>query len=245
MNLTVLEDMGFSKREAKCYIALLETGSTTVGEVIKKTDIPSSKIYEVLERLMQKGLVSYVIKKHQKHFQAADPEIVLNFFNEKKKSFEAILPELKMKQHLAKHKQTVEFYQGKQALFKLLQSQVDSARKGDEYLSFSVGFQHDDPDISLFYTNLGWRRVEKGLKMKVLSNARVKHIYEKRYSKKLLAVIHNKYTDFYFPQGITLVNGKIIIINWEQYPSAIVITSDYLYKQYKQFFYELYKKGRK
>ena len=61
--VSILEDLGLSKREAKAYLALLELGSTTVGEIIKKTDIPSSKIYEVLDRLMKKGLVSYVIIK--------------------------------------------------------------------------------------------------------------------------------------------------------------------------------------
>ena len=82
--ISILEDLGLSKREARDYLVLLELGSTTVGVIIKKTDITSSKIYEVLDRLMKKGLVSYVTMKHQKHFNASDHEDGLGYDEERK-----------------------------------------------------------------------------------------------------------------------------------------------------------------
>lgn len=242
--ISILEDLGLSKREAKAYLALLEIGSTTVGEIIKKTDIPSSKIYEVLDRLMKKGLVSYVIKKHQKHFQASNPEDVLNYAEERKKQFKRILPTLKEKQRFAKEQQSVEMYEGKKAVFKIIQALVEKARKGDEYLSFSVGEEHDDPEIVRFYTNLTWRRKEKGLKIKVLTNKNIKPVYEKRYSKKVLKAINNKYTKFNFPQGIIVLNDKIITLNWNPKATAIIITSKNLANQYRKFFYEIYKRAK-
>lgn len=245
MDLEILEDIGLSKREAKAYLALLETGPTTIGAILKKTNIPSSKIYEVLDRLMKKGLVSYTIKKHQKHFQAADPEIVLNIISEKKKRFEAIMPKLRIKQQLAKNKQNVELFEGKQAIFKLFYNLVENSKKGEDYLSFSVGYEHDDPEIVRFYTNLVWKRQEKGLNIKVLTSESIRKIYEKRYSKKVLTAIRNRFTSFNFPQGITIINNKVIMLNWKGYPTAIVIESSNLAEQYKKFFFEIYDKGKK
>ena len=61
MDIKILEETGFSKREAKIYLKLLELGATTSGPLIDKTDVPSSKIYEVLNRLEEKGLVAKTI----------------------------------------------------------------------------------------------------------------------------------------------------------------------------------------
>ena len=193
---------------------------------------------------MKKSLVSYVIKKNQKHFQAAEPETILNYVEERKKRFQNLLPELKETQKFAKDKQNVEIYEGKQAIFKMVYNLVEQAKKGDEYLSFSVGEEHDDPILVTFYSNLTWRRKEKGLKIKVLTNKKIKPIYEKRYSKKVLTTIRNRYTEFNFPQGIIVLNHKLVMLNWKNKPTATVLTSRNITEQYRKFFYELYKTAK-
>jgi HTH-type transcriptional regulator, sugar sensing transcriptional regulator len=240
METTILEDVGLSKREAKAYLVLLKLGSSTIGEVVKQTEIPSSKIYEVLDRLMAKGLVSYIIKKHQKNFQAADPEMILSSFEERKKQFEKLLPSLKETQKLANDKQEVELYEGKQAVFKAIRHLVEKARKNDEWLSFTVGTEHDNPEMASFYSNLSWRRKEKGLITKVLANEKTRQLANKHYSKDLIKTIQLKFTTFNFPQGIMIINNKLIMLNWKNKATAIIITSQNISDQYKDFFYELY-----
>ncbi|MBU0667013.1 MAG: helix-turn-helix domain-containing protein [Nanoarchaeota archaeon] len=83
--LQTLQELGLNKRESICYSTLLELGSSKTGEICKKTKIPSSKIYEILNNLMQKGFVSYIIKGKIKHYQASNPQILLNIIEEKKK----------------------------------------------------------------------------------------------------------------------------------------------------------------
>ena len=240
MDTKILESVGLSNREAKAYLALLELGSSTVGNIIKKTDIPSSKIYEVLQRLMEKSLVSYVLIKHQKHFQAADPEFLLNELNNKKKMLEELLPALKEKQKFAKEKQSVEMYEGRQAIFKLLFNIVEESKKGDEYLSFTFGEEFADPEIMNFYRNLMLKRKDKGMKIRVLANKRIKSLLEKSHDKFHLETIHNRYTSFNFPQGIVIVKDKVIIMNWKNKPTAILIASSQIAEQFRTFFYELY-----
>jgi len=239
-----LEDIGLSRREAKVYLALLELGPNTVGPVVKRSGVPSSKIYEILDRLIARGLVSYLIIKHQKRFQAADPERVLSYLDEKRKKLVDALPELKTKQQLAKERQDVELYEGKQAIFSLMHGLVNKAKKGEEYLSFSVGQEHDDPEIARFYTNFTWRRKEKGLKTRVLTNEKARPIYTRRYPKEVLTAINNRFTPFNFPQGLVILQDKLIILNWKDRPTAIVITSKNITGQYRAFFYELYNTAR-
>lgn len=55
-----LEGLGFSPYEAKAYCALLAKCPATGYEVARQAGIPSSKIYETLERLVGKGAATTV-----------------------------------------------------------------------------------------------------------------------------------------------------------------------------------------
>ena len=109
---SILEEIGLSKRESKLYLALLELGSTTVGPLQKKSGIPSSKIYEILEKLINRGLASYVIVSGRKNFQASDPEEILAIIDERRRILSEVMPQLKLKQQRVKEKQSVEIFEG-------------------------------------------------------------------------------------------------------------------------------------
>jgi sugar-specific transcriptional regulator TrmB len=52
-----LSHIGFSENEARAYIALLKENPATAYEMAKKSSIPTSKIYEVIGKLMEKKAV--------------------------------------------------------------------------------------------------------------------------------------------------------------------------------------------
>ena len=112
MEKDVLRDLGFSEREIKVYLALLELGSTTVGPIASKTRLQHSKVYQTLEKLIDRGLVTFVIKSKTKYFQAEEPKHILSMIKEKERSFKEILPELEQKQKQAQSPQTAKVYEG-------------------------------------------------------------------------------------------------------------------------------------
>jgi HTH-type transcriptional regulator, sugar sensing transcriptional regulator len=74
-NLRLIEkikQLGFSEYEAKCYLALLERDSLSVGEISKLAGIPRTNAYESLERLMAKGIITTVAGQ-MKRYAASDP----------------------------------------------------------------------------------------------------------------------------------------------------------------------------
>jgi sugar-specific transcriptional regulator TrmB len=52
-----LQLLGFSQYEARAYCALLQRSPANGHEVAKTAGLPTSKVYETLERLLQKGAV--------------------------------------------------------------------------------------------------------------------------------------------------------------------------------------------
>ncbi len=80
----VLEKIGLTPGEAEVYEALVNLGLSSTGSITKKAGIASSKVYEVLQRLQKKGLVSFIIKNGVRYYDATPPERLLDFLEEKK-----------------------------------------------------------------------------------------------------------------------------------------------------------------
>jgi len=90
--MEILRELGFSEREIKVYLALLKLGQTTVGPIAAKTRMQHSKVYQTLEKLIDKGLVSFVLKSKTKHFEAQDPKHILILSKKKKESLKISCP---------------------------------------------------------------------------------------------------------------------------------------------------------
>ena len=232
----ILQELGLNRRESICYSALLELGSSKVGAICKKTGIPSSKIYEILNKLIQRGLVSYVVKGKVKYYQTSDPRVLLNYIEEKKKKVEEILPQLLSKQKLAR-KQSVEIFEGQKALFSLFTDLIKDAKPKELYLVFSINEENKNEQANLFFRNLTLRRKAKKLDVRLLKNIRY-------YKKEKHTKLKLKYTKFNLPQGITVFRNYVIILSWIDSPVAIKIESDVFANQLRDFFLELWKTAK-
>jgi len=233
--LESLQELGLSNRESICYTALLELGSSTVGIICNKTQIPSSKIYEILENLISKGLVTYVIIGKIKHYQATDPRVFLGFIDERKKSFEQILPQLLSKQKYST-KQSVEMYTGQSALFSLFTGLISDAKPSEDYLVFSIDEDTKSDQLNLFFRNLTLRRKDKKLNVKILKN--IKYYKREKHTK-----VQLRYTTFNLPQGITIFRDVVVLVSVNEISNSLVaikITSNTYASQLKIFFKELW-----
>src|SRR3989338_7912448 len=85
MDISNLKKIGLTEGELKLYDALLELGESTRTELAKKSGISPSKIYDVANRLLEKGIISSVKKNNVIHFSASDPERIKDFIESKEK----------------------------------------------------------------------------------------------------------------------------------------------------------------
>ena len=112
MDTHILEDIGLTNAEIKVYLALLELGSSTAGPIIEKSGLQSSVVHMTLNKLVEKGFVSFVKECKRNHYQATNPKHIVEFINEKKQRFEQILPELLLKQQTAKTRPEIITFRG-------------------------------------------------------------------------------------------------------------------------------------
>ncbi|MFC4540933.1 TrmB family transcriptional regulator [Halosolutus amylolyticus] len=53
-----LSDLGLTEYEARCFVALTRISTETAREISEVADVPRSRVYDTIERLERKGLVS-------------------------------------------------------------------------------------------------------------------------------------------------------------------------------------------
>ncbi len=115
-----LKEYGLTDKEIKVYLELLPLGSINLQEIAKRIDLPRTTIYNTLNYLHQKGLVSKIIKKRVTYFDATEPEKLIEDINQKKDLLLKSLPELKSLKSILKKNSKAEIYEGTKGISKIL-----------------------------------------------------------------------------------------------------------------------------
>ncbi|MEM5852793.1 MAG: helix-turn-helix domain-containing protein [Candidatus Aenigmatarchaeota archaeon] len=82
----LLEELGLSDYEARAYTELVLLGPSNASDLSKVAEIPRSKIYEVLEHLMEKQMVE-VFDEKPKIFRAIDANVTIKNLIEEKEGY--------------------------------------------------------------------------------------------------------------------------------------------------------------
>ncbi|MEA2004157.1 MAG: helix-turn-helix domain-containing protein [archaeon] len=131
-----LRQSGLTGNEAKVYLALLKSRQISGSRLAKKTGLDRSVTYNVLDNLIEKGLVNYVIKDGKKIFSAGRPENLLTPVKEKEDFITSIIPKLKKVQKVPEAKGAVEVYEGKEGLKSFT---LDVLRSDEFYILNATG----------------------------------------------------------------------------------------------------------
>src|SRR3989344_3686460 len=242
-----LERLGLTKNESKVYLALLELGLTSSKNIIDKTNLHRQIVYDSLNLLVEKGLVSYVIQANRKYFKAANPKQFLDYFNKKteeiqeqRKEFEKILPELEAKKELKKEEQEATIYKGNKGIKSLLD---DMIHEGKEILTIGAS----DIKAEAFQYHLKFNlpkihkiRVEKRIPIKLLFSEelkeRAKEMNKLRYTE--ARILPKEFTS---NSSINIYGDKTSIILWGSQPFGILIISKEIAESQRKHFNLLWK----
>ena len=79
-----IDELKLNKYKKEIYLYLLKTDNSTAKEICDKTEVPYGKIYETLNEMEKKGLIS-IIPSEPKTYKVLDPQIAFKLFLEKQK----------------------------------------------------------------------------------------------------------------------------------------------------------------
>jgi len=233
MDTKILEEIGLTQGEIKVYLALLELGPNTAGAILEKANIQNSVFHFCVNRLIEKGLVSYAKKNKFRIYTAADPKNLVIYLKDKEKQVENLLPELKEKQALAKEKQETELFEGLKGVITLMNTLIEDTKKGQEFLFFAPELEKSE-EIQKFYERYDAKRKAKGLITKGIAPRKLKLLFDKR------TYLRMKYTDSPVPANTGICNDKMALISWGEKPTGVLIQSKNIIEKQKEFFNSLW-----
>lgn len=127
--------------ENKAYKTLVKIGESTVGDILKFSGVSHSKVYDILKRLGEKGLVSSITKNGKQYFSAADPRTLQNLIEEKeqtlqkeKETLKILIPQLLAEKNSKKTENILTSFEGLNGIKHLLEDSLAETKKGEEIL---------------------------------------------------------------------------------------------------------------
>jgi len=233
----VLKNFGLTSNEAEVYLLLIKIGNASASEIAQKTNIHRINIYDLLERLQRRGLVSFVIVGKRKHYEAVHPKKIIEIEEERKKEIESIIPELIKQTQGGKLYQEVTVFKDKKGIKNVI-DELTNIKSFDFFASgwgFANYFGKEYSDI--WHEKLNLNKVE------------VRCLISRKFKQKLQMpeALSYRYlpSEFDFPSTSIIFEDKILILLWSSSPLAILIRSKEINKSYKNFFEILWKISKK
>ncbi len=238
-----LKLLGLNETDIKVYLALLELGEAIASKIAKKAKVQRASIYDVLERLIKEGLVSYIIKDFNKYFLASDPKTIVESLEYKKQRIKDILPKLEeIKNKRSKEGQKTEVYEGKKGVETIFNMML----KEKEILA--IGGSGKTSEV-LQYFMPKWNKIRrrKRILVKMIYNDSSKNRKRVKEVEKENQPIQYKFlhTNYISPILTMIFGNKIMLGILHKDPSATLIESEEVAETYRQYFKNLWKQARK
>ena len=232
-----LEDIGLTSVEAKVYLTLVRKGPSLAGLIAKETGIHRRSAYDILYRLRTKGLVSNIIIENKRHFEAVNPDRLLEILKEKEDTIKEILPEIKNLYKANKTKNEVLFFRGKQALKTVFDDQI---KENKDILFIGKNIEVNEL-IRIYFSRFDAKRLEKKINIKMLFDTK---------SKKSVYIINIplsevRYIDNNFNMSLYIYGDNVAIIVFKEEPIAIIIREKDIADSFRSYFNILWSISKK
>jgi len=231
MSDDILIDLGLSVNEAKIYQTLNTLGMTTITTIAKECKLHRSNVYDSIQKLVEKGLVSYIYKDKTAYYEANDPQCLVRMLKEKEIKLNALLPQLMLNQKLAVSKGNAHIYEGAQAFNRIL---YEFLEYNEPILSY--GIPKIAPEImKTMIPHFHNERLKRKIPMK--------HIYNFAAKERIAFLNKMKYTyakclpEHFNSQVSTNICGdQVVLALWIKPAMIIQIKNQAIADSYKQYF---------
>ena len=233
-----LQRLGLSQSEAKVYLALVQEGSSLAGTIAKAANINRTNCYDALQRLITKGLVSYVIKAQRKYFRAEGPSKLKQLIADEKqalvakeKELETIIPELSAKAELTSEKPFVALYHGKKGI----KSIFEDILKHKEYWVFGSSGKMKE-SLGPYFELLQKRVRESKIKVRLIMGEQARNTDIGKHAE--TRYLPNEYTNLI---STIVYADKVAIISWTETPVGFLIEDKATADSYRKYFEFMWK----
>ncbi|MEK6867738.1 MAG: helix-turn-helix domain-containing protein [Nanoarchaeota archaeon] len=244
MRLDSLKELDLSDGQIKVYSAVLEVGITTLHKIQEKTGIERRNIYDILNKLIEKGLVTYTVEKGKRTYQCSHPNKIHEEIKKKQAGLAALeqeLPEMVSLFNLSKPEIRAEVFRGNEAMKALLTEALEY--KASYWIGGNSGVE--STSLRNWFGHWMQKRVEKkhvmhdlvdygtflqGLKPKDTQKHKKEYYKYSQLPKELKS-----------PMVVIIFGNKVAQILWKKQSFAFVLESKDIKESFMKYFYYFWK----
>ncbi|MAE68519.1 hypothetical protein CL635_01785 [bacterium] len=234
----VLTLNGFTERESKIYLAVLESGEATIGTIANKTRLKRSTVYTIIDELTKRSILSVNMRKGIKRVSALPPQGLIERFRHSLSVAENALPTLLDMAYSSPLKPRLRFYEGIDGIKEVI-LQVNTVKNVEPGMIFTDYSQMPSEIFELIRSTVTQRRRAKNfLKIIVPANERNLEVQAEEdslhYAEHRIAELPFKN----YPLELTLFdNTKVGFLSFEQNELfGVVIDSKAMYRTLQNLF---------
>jgi len=223
-----LIDVGLTPGEAKVYLAMIHIGPSRVGKIVEMSGVSQSKIYNVLDRLILKGLASYNLQDNIKYFQSLEPSRLHEYIQRKedevrrqKEALTQIISDLSKNVNAAK-RSTCEIFMGERSLRSAYMTLLSDSKRGD-ILRYFYPYPNAHENASPFYSRFYKYQKSKGLVERGIVNSDFKN---SQHFKEIPKDVKLRHVNFPLPGTIDIFADKLLIIDWKTITGILITSSE-------------------
>ncbi len=224
METAVFEKLGLEKAEAQAYLALLKCGLSSATAISRETKIERTRVYRIIEKLIDKGLASFIVENKVRKFRAIEPERLLLELKEKERELKSYLPELKELGRMKRREPKIEIYRGENGVRSLSRSLLSFRKNYDVIAGKGV------PGMQEFFELFMEALEEAGIHERVLAMEGMDIAKSKNTEVRYLPKNHE------YESTIGVCGSKVGIILWSKPFLAIAIEDQSLGKTFRSYF---------
>lgn len=242
MQYKLLEHLGLTHNESIIYLALLNLGTVPAGKILKEAQLNTGKIYNILESLQNKGLVSESTINNIRHFTAAPPKQLLVYLKQKKaelqhdeKQIRKIIPELEQRRTVHSHEPRSMTYTGFEGFKIAVKEATEAMKPNEEFLSYKVT-TYREKKYADFWKK--WMQQQKSRRMRIIFMGKGREYEE---------IIKNKNVSARVLPGTSLASmdifgeNTVLLVSYAEPVTSIVIHSPNFVNIFKNSFEERWK----
>jgi len=228
-----LSKLGFSPSEIRVYLHLLKTGSSYANKISSETKINRTNVYEALDRLIAKGVISFITRNKVKWFEAKSLKLLFSLVKEKEEELEITKRDLLNDVNnfkISPYKKTLEanVFVGKKGLRMLFEEILENGKPISiiaSELQFKALF---GPYFELWHK----KRIEGKIRQRSIFPESFKGKLKKR---KFLEYkfVDNRFTN---PTTTIIYGDNCLFIQWSKEPIAIKIQNKEIAKSHLNYF---------
>lgn len=239
-----LTSLGLTAGEARVYLSLLKAGPSKVGAVVRDSRVSYSKVYDVLERLAAKGLISHITIGKVRHFSAAEPYRLRDYIQRREEVLQnqkavagRIIPDL-LKFAGTGKRNSAEIFVGLKGVRTAYEALLNGAGRGNT-LRYFYPFDGYHEIASPFYQRLHLFQKQKKMEQRGIGTAR----FEKSKHYRELKGVNMRFVSFPLPGTIDIFGDRVLMVSWDS-ATAILVSAKEIADHFRQYFDSVWQVAR-